>query len=111
MDSGGVEALTVGKEYPIKEIGSRSIVIINDQFEDHYFDLHGLRNEEWATFFTVKSNHVEEQPKESVNNALQWLHSNDDFDYQDINGVDVPTHFSIAKVMAKYANQFATPTR
>ena len=34
--------------------------------------------------------------------SLSWLVQNDDFDYKEIDGVDVPTYESIAKVMDKY---------
>ena len=34
--------------------------------------------------------------------AKEWLLENDDFEYQEINGVDVPTYDSIAKVMEAY---------
>jgi len=34
--------------------------------------------------------------------TLQWLINNDDFDYKEINGVDVPTYESIAKVLMRF---------
>lgn len=37
-------------------------------------------------------------------NALDYLLQNDDFEYTDVNGVDVPTYESIARVMQAYAN-------
>jgi hypothetical protein len=36
--------------------------------------------------------------------ALEYLLENDNFEYTDVNGVDVPTYESIARVMDSYAN-------
>lgn len=41
----------------------------------------------------------------TLEDAKQWLYTNDDFKYQDINGVDVPTMDSIAEVIFNYATE------
>jgi len=68
-------------------------------------DAKGL--EKWIKNYA--KNYQPQTKEVEIEETKDWLINNDDFCYTEIDGVDVPTQESIAKVMNRYVNEIIKP--